>query len=122
MERHANTIQQRLACIEEAHKEKNSFTTKAALSTLHCQLGICKKKVTGNSHNESRFCSGTNTLLSNIITKHKLPDLGYNKSLNHYLDMETVARNKFLPKERIDVLKKWSGTGVKQPRMHKLET
>ena len=93
VERLIGTIKQRLACIKEANKELNSFTIKAALKSIIYQLRICKHKTTKLSPFESHFGRKANTPLSNISTQPKSSDLSYEKTLNHYLDEETVTPN-----------------------------
>ena len=88
-----------MACIKEANKELNSFTIKAALKSIICQLRICKHKTTKLSPFASHFGSKANTPLSNISTQPKSSDLSYEKILNHYLDEETVTPNELLPEE-----------------------
>ena len=99
VERLISTIKQRLACIKEANKELNSFTINAALKSIIYQLHICKHKTTKLSPFESHFGRKANTPLSNISTKPNSSDLSYDKSLNHYLDEETVTPNELLPEE-----------------------
>ena len=88
-----------MACIEEANKELNSLTIKAALKSIIYQLRICKHKTTKLSPFDSHFGRNTNTPLSNISTKPHSSDLSYENIVNHYLDEETVTPNELLPEE-----------------------
>ena len=99
VERLISTIKQRLACIKEANKELKSFTIKTALKSIIYLLRICKHKTTKFSPFESYFGRKANTRLSNISTKSNSSDLSYEKTLNHYLDEETVTHNELLPEE-----------------------
>ena len=94
-----STIKQRLACIKEANRELNSFTIKAALNSIFYQHRICKHKTTQLSPFESHFGRKANTPLRNISTQPRHSDLSYDKTINHYLDEETVTPNELLPEE-----------------------
>ena len=99
VERLISTIKQHLACIKEANKELNSFTIKAALKSILYQLRICKHRTTKLSPFESHFERKANTPLSNISTQPRHSDLSYDKTLNHYIDEETVTPNELLTEE-----------------------
>ena len=49
---------------------------------------------------ESNFGRRANTPRSNINTTHKYSNLSYDKTLNKFLDEETVTPNELLPEEQ----------------------
>ena len=100
VERLIQTIKNRLACIKEEKSSTNAFHVKHALMIIIHQLRICKRRTTKISPFEAHFGRKPNTPLSVISTKPKLSNLTYEKTINYYLDEETVMPEEILPDDK----------------------
>ena len=103
VERHIQTIKNRLACIKEEKSSINAFHVKHALKIIIHQLRVCKQRTTKISPFEAHFGREPNTPMSVISTKPKLSNLTYvtyENIVNHYLDEDTVMPEEILPDDK----------------------
>ena len=100
VERHIQTIKNRLACIKGEKSSTNAFHVKHALKIIIHQLRVCKQRTTKISPFEAHFGRKPNNPLSVIATKPKLTNLTYENIGNNYLDGDTVMPEEILPDDK----------------------